>query len=165
MMKADLLITINTTHAQYVLRRDQISELRRVTSPADLERPDLRGKPIRCQELGPLLDPTDVVSQSCQHAVIIPTRRIGLALLVERVDSLHQDDGSQIYPLPALLARHLSHPWYLGVVLRDATPLLLLDLRQIAQYVLLRDAEARSSSKVSVSAKGEPYGSDSDPNA
>ncbi len=161
MMTADLFITINTTRAQYVLRRDQISELRRITSSADLDRPDLRGKPIQSEELGPLLDPTDVASQPCQHAVIVPTRRRGLALLVERIDSLHHDVDSAVYPLPALLARHLLRPWYLGVMLRDATPLLLLDLRQIAQYVLLRDAEARSSSKISVSAKGESYGPDS----
>jgi hypothetical protein len=162
MMTADLFITINTTRTQYVLRRDQISELRRITGPADLARPDLRGKPISCRELGPLLDPADVALQPCHHAVIVPTRRLGLALLVERVDSLHYDDDSQIYPLPALLARHLRYPWCLGVILCDATPLLLLDLRQIAQDVLLRDAAARSSSKVSVSAKGESYGPDSD---
>jgi hypothetical protein len=165
MMTADLFITISTARAQYVLRRDQVSELRRITGPADLERPDLRGKPMSSQELGPLLDPADIASRPGCHAVIVPTRRRGLALLVERVDTLHQDDESRIYPLPALLARHLSRPWYLGVMLRGATPLLLLDLRQIAQYVLLRDAEARSSSKVSVSAKGESYGPDSDSNA
>lgn len=136
MVTADLLLFVCTTHHRYVVRRDQIAEIRLISGSADMERPDARGRPLLCQELGPLLDPLDIRSNARRHALIIATRRRGVALLVERVDDFVGMAPDAVQPLSPLLARRLARPWVLGVLVYDDTPLLVLDLRQIAQDVL-----------------------------
>lgn len=137
MTGATLLLTVQTTLHCYVVRRDQVHELRLIGSSADLERADERGRPLFSRELGPLLDPGDLRSNARRHALIVPTRRRSVALLVERVEQLEAASLDIVQPLAPLLARRLARPWFLGAVLRDDVPTLVLDLRQIAQDVLI----------------------------
>lgn len=131
-----LLISVLTTKHRYIVRRDQILETRLVLNQSDLERPDERGKAIISQELGTLLDPEDVRSNPRRHALIIPTRRRGIALLVERIENVHMEHDCQIHKLPKIFARQLERPWFLGILVENDSPFLILDLRQIAQDVL-----------------------------
>lgn len=131
-----LLLTVITSRHRYIVRRDQFIELRLVTSSADLERPDERGKSIISGELAPLLDPLDVSQTSHRHAMVVPTRRRGIALLVDRIEDIHTATVDDVQRLPSLFARRLERPWFLGVVVEDQEPRLVLDLRQIAQDVL-----------------------------
>lgn len=138
MSSTSLLLTIRTTLHHYLVRRDQMLEIRLITSVADLERPDERGRPLISAELGKLLDPADLRSQARRHALIVPTRRRGVALLVERVEDFSHQNAAAMQPLAPLLRQRLTRPWFLGsVVGDDDTPVLVLDLRQIAQDVLL----------------------------
>lgn len=137
MSTANLLLFVCTTRHRYVVRRDQIAEIRLIRSSADLELPDARGRTLVCQELGPLLDPLDIRSNARRHALIIATRRRSVALLAERMDDFVGMAPDTIQRLSPLLARRLARPWVLGALVCDDLPLLVLDLRQIAQDVLL----------------------------
>jgi chemotaxis signal transduction protein len=136
MSSTGLLLTICTTRHRYIVCRDQILEIRLITRSADLERPDERGHPLVSAELGKLLDPQDLRSNARRHALIIPTRRRGVALLVERVEDFSQQTAGEVQPLAPLLRQRLARPWFMGTVVCDDTPVLVLDLRQIAQDVL-----------------------------
>lgn len=138
-----LLLTVHTTLHRYLVRRDQLAELRIVDAGAGIEGPDERGRPLLTQELGPLLDPRDQGSSSRRHALLVPTRRRSIALLVARIEDFETMGAGTIRPLPPWLLRRLARPWLLGVGVRDDTPVLVLDLRQIAQDVLLGVADQR----------------------
>lgn len=135
-----LLLTIITSLNRYVVRRDQVAEIRMILKPADLERPDERGKLLQGVELGPLLDPFDLRSNARRHALVVPTRRKSVALLVERVVDLNCETLDLVQPMPKVLAKRLTRPWFLGALIQaeGKEPLLVLDLRQIAQDVLMR---------------------------
>lgn len=139
-----LLLTVMTTKHQYIVRRDQILELRLVTDEADLKRPDERGKPIISGELGTLLDPEDVPMTPRRHAIIVPTRRRSIALLVDRIENVQMTAEDSMQKLPALFLRNLSRPWFLGVMVQEDTPVLVLDLRQIAQDVMLMQKKPKT---------------------
>jgi hypothetical protein len=132
-----LLLTVITFRHRYIVCRDQILEMRLVTHRRDLERPDERGKPLFSSELGPLLDPLDVSETHRRHAIIVPTRRRGIALLVDRIEDIACVSANDIQRLPLFFVRRLERPWFLGVIIDQDRPLLVLDLRQIAQDVLL----------------------------
>ncbi len=137
MSTATLLLFACTTRHRYVVRRDQIAEIRLIRRNSDLALPDARGRTLVCQELGPLLDPLDVRRSVRCHALIVATRRRSVALLVERLDDFVGMAPEAVQRLSPLLARHLARPWVLGALVCDDIPLLVLDLRQIAQDVLL----------------------------
>lgn len=138
-MQANLLLTIRTALHRYVVHRTQVSQLLIIHSPADLEQVEEQGPALVSDELGHLLDPRDVLHHSHCHAIVVPLRRRRVALLVERVEDIrmNKETPEEILPLPRLLAATLAHPWYLGVVVRDDTPLLVLDMRQIARHLLV----------------------------
>jgi chemotaxis signal transduction protein len=137
MSENGLLLTVHTPLHRYIVRRDQLRELRVIASPADIEQPDDRGKPMLCCELGALLDPRDQHQNARRHALIVPARRRSVALLVDRIADLRQETPGMVQPLGPLLAPRLARPWFLGAVLHDDQPVLVLDLRQIVQDVLL----------------------------
>jgi chemotaxis signal transduction protein len=132
-----LLLFVSTATHRYVVTRSQILEMRIITRQADIERPDERGKPITAHSLGPLLDPADKDVPRRHHALIIPTRRRGIALLVDRVQDVYQTTEDDVQKLPPLFLRNIERPWFLGIFLYEEEPFLVLDLRQIAQNILL----------------------------
>jgi hypothetical protein len=138
-----LLLTVITEKHRYIVRRDQMIELRLITTAADLHRPDERGKPIISGELSLLLDPDDPPTLNRRHAIIVPTRRRSIALLVDRVEDVHEATERGIQKLPEVFKRRLHRPWFLGVMMQDdTTPLLVLDLRQLAQDMLFQQTES-----------------------
>lgn len=143
MREADMLLTIRSSTQRYVVRRDHVRELRLILSDDDLEQPDERGKALICCELDDLLSGHQSYSVSRRHALIVHLRRRSVALLIDRIEDARPTGEleADIRPLPALLARRLERPWFLGVLIRDETPLLVLDLRQIAQDVLLQQKQ------------------------
>lgn len=138
-MDTDLLLRVHTTLHSYIVRRDHVHELRLVFNQADLEHQDERGRSLLSCELGRLLDPDDLRSNVRRHALVVHLRRRRVALLAERVDAIRIGGGAEdsVQPLPPLLAQRLARPWFLGVFLDDELPLLVLDVRQIAQDVAL----------------------------
>lgn len=86
-------------------------------------------------ELGSLFDQRDVSESDRRYALIVPTRRRNIAFLTERIDEI-TNCAAEIRPLGALLASCLAHPWFLGAMICDNHPLLVLDLHRIAQDVL-----------------------------
>lgn len=138
-MAESLLLMIRTALHRYVVRRDQVHELCIVNKGAELAATDERGRPLLGCELGPLLDPTDIQRQGRQHALVVQLRRRSIALLVNRVDDIYSqaDSVEAIQPLPRLLMRRIERPWFLGVLMCDDTPVLVLDLRTLAQDAVL----------------------------
>lgn len=143
MREADMLLTIRSSTQHYVVRRDHVRELRLILSEDDLERPDERGKALLCCELDAVLSGHEAYSVSRRHAMIVHLRRRSVALLIDRIEEARptHEIEQTICPLPPLLARRLARPWFLGVLVRDEIPLLVLDLRQIAQDVLLQEQQ------------------------
>jgi chemotaxis signal transduction protein len=138
-MYADTLLTIRTTLHRYIVCRSQITEMRSLSSDADINEQDERGRPIISSELGTLLDLEDLRGHDRCHALFVRLRRRTVALLVHRIEDAYMYDAavSMIQPLPPLLARSLEWPWFIGVLLHDAEPILVLDVRRIAQDVVL----------------------------
>jgi chemotaxis signal transduction protein len=147
-MYENVLLIVRTARHGYVVRRTQVNELRLISGSASLEQSDQRGKPIIGSELAHLLEGQEHHDAPGRHALVIHMRRQSVALLVQRVDDIvTQSDtqsaaGTQIQPLPGLLAQRLEMPWVTGVLLCDTTPLLVLDLRRIAHDVLQRHKHA-----------------------
>jgi chemotaxis signal transduction protein len=139
MTDIDLFLTVQTALHRYIVRRDQVHHLQLVSSDDDLEQTDERGKPIINCELAPLLDARDRYNMLRYHALIVRLRRRSVALLVDRIEDarVYTEASERFHPLPPLLSRQLHRPWFLGVLIRDEVPLLVLDLRQIAQDVLM----------------------------
>ncbi len=136
MTQAALLLMAVTTLHRYVVRRDQILELRRITGAADAEQPDERGRPLLLSDLGQLLDPHDIPHNVRRHGLVVPTRRRKVVFLVERVEDF-TDAEPTVQPFAPLLSQSLARPWFLGAVVYAEQPLLVLDLRQIAQDVVM----------------------------
>jgi chemotaxis signal transduction protein len=133
MSRPSLLLTVQTVLHRYVVYRDQILELRIVDNIAELEQIDSRGRPMINRALGGLLDPRDTLNAKRCHALIVQLRRRSVALLVERVADLHTIEmPNLIQPLAPLIVQRLDHPWFLGAMVHNEEPLLVLDLRQIA---------------------------------
>jgi chemotaxis signal transduction protein len=152
MREADMFLTIRSNAQRYIVRRDHVRELRLILSEADLEQPDERGKALIYCELDHLLSGHESYNISRRHALIVHLRRRSVALLIDRIEDARPtaDLEDHVRPLPTLLARRLARPWFLGVLMRNEIPLLVLDLRQIAQDVLLEQhkQQAEAESKV-----------------
>lgn len=136
MRMSGVLLTVRTSMHRYIVRRDHIAEIRMIAGNGDLELRDKRGKPIMRHELGHLLDSENTPIRTRWHALIVSTHHRDVALLVDRVEDIAHTSSEVIQPLAPLLARRLTRPWVLGTLVRDDEPLLVLNLRQIAQAVL-----------------------------
>jgi chemotaxis signal transduction protein len=67
-----------------------------------------------------------------------------VALLFERIANTITIAEDAIQCIPVLLRKRLQRPWFLGVYSeQDDAPLLVLDLRQIAQDVMLASKEKK----------------------
>jgi chemotaxis signal transduction protein len=138
-MYDDLLLTVRIAEQRYIVRRSQVNELRLISSGADLAFPDEHGRDVLCFDLADLFTPYDANRSHQGHALIIHMRRRSVGLLVERVEDVNSQTEMHevIQPLPPLLAPSLDHAWFGGVLVRDEALLLVLDLRRIAQDILL----------------------------
>lgn len=138
-MDTNLLLKVHTTLHSYIVRRDQVHELRLVLGSADLEGVDERGRQMVNCELGRMLDPADLRGHVRRHALVVHMRRRNVALLAERIDAIRvaAEPEQLVQPLPSLLAQRLDYPWFMGVFIHEELPLLVLDVQQIARHVLL----------------------------
>jgi hypothetical protein len=96
---------------------------------------DPTGRPLICRELAALFGEAVVGAAGRRQAIMITLRRRSVGLLVDHIDSLEAADGSAVQPLSPILARRMARPWFLGAIVCDDLPLLLLDLRRIATDV------------------------------
>ncbi len=101
---------------------------------------DERGQPMQQIRLPDLLQS---IPAPVHHALLVATRRRTVALLVTAIDLWVQpsDVVPVIQPLPPVLRRALTHAWITGILITDGQPLLLLNLRQIAQDALKQAAQ------------------------
>lgn len=137
MSRTSLLLTVQTVLHRYVVCHDQIFELRIVNDVAELEQIDSRGRPMVSRTLGSLLDPSDTLRARRCHALIVQLRRRSVALLVERVENFHTIEmPNLVQPLAPLMAQRLEHTWFLGAMIHNEEPILVLDLPQIALEAL-----------------------------
>lgn len=147
-MSADVILVVRMGPRSYVVRREQVHELRRMPGGPGGETVDARGKPMVNVALGPLLDPDGPQNGANNHAILVQLRRRSVAFMVDFIDRLDAPEpdevgtpgGTAILPLPPLLKRRLARPWFAGVLIGAAGLLLVLDLRQIAQDVVLGQA-------------------------
>lgn len=148
MSYAGLLLIVMTRLHRYVVRREHMLELRVVADETDLERPDEHDKPLERCELGPLLDPHDTPTSTRRHALIVPSHLGSVAFLVDRIEDMQRETSTTtMHPMPSLFVRQLKRPWFPGVFVLEETPLLVLDLRQIAQDVLIQRNEEHEEHK------------------
>ena len=100
---------------------------------------DERGHAVRQVPLAPVLG---LPAIPARHALLVPTRRRTVALLVEATDLFEQvgDLVPLILPVPPLIAQAVGHQWLGGIMIHDDYPLQLLDVRQIAQDALKQPA-------------------------
>jgi len=98
---------------------------------------DLRGNVLICRELGALLGADQSATIGRRSAITIRLRRRSIALMIDHVDSLGDAGQLKIQPLSALLTRRLARPWFLGAIVYQDAPILLLDLRRIATDVVI----------------------------
>ncbi|NJL33197.1 MAG: hypothetical protein HC893_04255, partial [Chloroflexaceae bacterium] len=119
-LSAHMLLSVEVAGAMYVVQREHIGAMRGIFRPADLEYPDEHGRPMLTRRLADLFALTDSAAPppTRQHALIVPTRRRSVALLVDRVDELDLSGAliNNIQPLPDVLARRLGRPWFSGVL-------------------------------------------------
>jgi hypothetical protein len=137
-METDLLI-VCTSQQRYAVRRDQLLGLRMIITAEDMERPDDRGKPVNSMDLGEVLGINSQATHHHRHALVVPSRRRSVLLLVDRVEHLCAAMEERLHPFPRLLRHQVARPWFLGVLIEpDAMPVLVLDVRQIAQDILMK---------------------------
>lgn len=117
----------------FLVQHSQVSHAVSVAHAAALQ--DERGQPMRQVALAPMLG---LPATPARHALLVPTRRRTVALLVESLDLFEQADDamSLILPVPPLIAQAVGHQWLSGIMIHDDYPLQLLDVRQIAQDAL-----------------------------
>lgn len=128
------LLSIWVAGRHYLTHRDQVDAVGLIDPFAPPL--DRHGKPQICCELAPLFGIDMAVPPGRRHGLSVVLRRRGVILLVDRID-LQSVGVPTVQPLAPLLVRRLARPWFLGVVVEDDQPLLVLDLRRIATDVAL----------------------------
>lgn len=131
----NLLLILRAGTQRFLVQRAQIDHLGLVdpaASPADLH-----GRPTLYRHLGPLLEPTAPAQIGRCHAITIALRRRSVVLLADYIDDHGQLGQLVVQPLAPLLARRLARPWFLGTAICNDTPVLVLDLRQLATDIAL----------------------------
>ncbi|MEI8306065.1 MAG: hypothetical protein WCF99_03255 [Chloroflexales bacterium] len=98
---------------------------------------DQRGHPLICRHLATLLGDAEVLAPGRHHAMTVVLRRRSVALLVNHIDTLDGTGPYEIHPLSPLITRRLTLPWFLGAIIYQDAPLLLLDLHRIATDVAI----------------------------
>jgi hypothetical protein len=133
-MAEALLLIVKTARRRYVVRRDDLTDIKLVVG-ADALAGERFDRPVLGAELGPLLDPADHSTLPRRRALIVPLRRRYIALLVDYVEDFLE--RTQSAPLPALLRERLSQHWAVGALAVENDLIVQLDLRAVARSVLL----------------------------
>lgn len=123
-MPDQTLLVVSTPLHRYIIRNDDVQELRLIASPSQYT-----------YDLGTLLDPADVSTRSRRPGLVVPLRRKEVIFLIEQVDLLEQ--APPLLALPPLLQTHVTQPWATGVLELDGQLALHLDVRAIARAALL----------------------------
>lgn len=121
---------IEAGRRRYAVAQAQIERLG-MLDPLDPP-PSKRGYPLICRELGSLLGGSGPAPKGRRHALTVAVRRRDVALLIDHIDSIGEDEQPTIQPLGPIFARRLAWPWFLGAVIYREDPLLVLDLHRIA---------------------------------
>lgn len=137
------VLTVHTRLHTYAVLHTEELQLRLLPVGAGLPSRDQRNRPLVDADLGSLLDAQDV-AQSRRCAIVVPLRRRSVALLCDTVSDLREADPDTLVALPVLFVHRLPHEWIAGVYVPADTPILLLNLRQIALDVLRRTAQGDS---------------------
>lgn len=125
-----LLLAVRDGARRYLVPHAHVDQIRLLDGAA-LPAHDDRGRPLLARALGDLLEPGQPPAAR-RHALLVTLRRRSVVLLVERVETLAAAEGCQPQPLPPLIERALARAWFLGTVIADGEPVLVLDLRRIA---------------------------------
>ncbi|NTW97859.1 MAG: hypothetical protein HGB28_04840 [Oscillochloris sp.] len=129
------ILSIDAGRRRYVIAQAQVDHLG-LLDPAEAPT-DLSGRALICRDLGPMLGGAGHTAGGRRHAVTIALRRRSVALLIDHIDSLDEEEPLKIQALSPLLAYRLARPWFIGAVVYRDAPLLLLDLRRIATDVAI----------------------------
>lgn len=138
-MPSGILLLARTRIRRYAVRFDDVSAVRRVSSPADAQHDDAERAPILV-DLGALFDPHDLLADDYRHGLVVPIRRRQVVLLVAAVETFL--DHPQVHPLPTMMQRRLQQPWAIGVLALDDTPTVVLDVRAVARSVMVSHSRA-----------------------
>ena len=125
-----LLVRPATRH--YLVRRDDLTDMRRIAGPADLDALGTPDRPAVPVKLSALLG--EPAPERANQALIVSLRRRPVVFLVQHVEMLIEH--AHVEPLPALLRAALGDAWSVGTLLIDEEPTIVLDLRAIARSVL-----------------------------
>lgn len=134
-MTANLMLIVRTPARRYAVRRDDVFDIRCIPAFAALDDHARFERPIIGVELGALLEATAAPASTRRHALLVPLRRVFVALLVDAVETFLERGACA--PLPALIREQLAWPWAIGALPLDDELILQLDLRAIARSVLL----------------------------
>jgi hypothetical protein len=141
-MASAMLLIVRTSLRRYVVRRDDVFDIRLIPGLEALADDTQFDRPVLGVELGALLDPADRARPARRRALLVPLRRRYVALLVDDVDGFLEQ--MQCAPLPHLLSARLGQPWAVGALALEDELLVQLDLRAIARSVLAgRSDESR----------------------
>jgi hypothetical protein len=141
-MAPAMLLIVRTPLRRYVVRRDDVFDIKLIPGPEALADNMLFDRPVVGVELGMLLDPADRGGLTRRRALLVPLLRRYVALLVDNVDAFLEQ--VQCVPLPPLLSARLGQPWAVGALALEDELLVQLDLRAIARSVLAgRSGESR----------------------
>ncbi|NNJ09316.1 hypothetical protein EKD04_003140 [Chloroflexales bacterium ZM16-3] len=129
------ILGVETGRRRYAITPAQVDHIGLLDPKG--EPSDQHGRMLICRDLGPLLGGDATTIAGRYHAITVSLRRRSVALMIDRIDSLDGEGPLEIQPLAPLLSRHLARPWFLGAVVYQGEPLLLLDLRRIATDVAI----------------------------
>lgn len=136
-MPDDLLLIVHTARHRYIVRRDDVFEIKLIPSASEMPLDD-RGRPYIGVELGQLLDPADCSAAQRRRALVVPLRRRLIAILADQIDAL--ETAAQLQPLPDLLRARLSQPWAIGALQLEQDVIIQIDLRAVARSALAQSS-------------------------
>ncbi len=127
-----LFLLVRPTTRRYLVRREDLTDMRRIAGPGDLDALGTPARPAVPVELSALLG--EGAPERANQALIVSLRRRPVVFLVQQVEMLIEH--ARVEPLPALLRTALGDAWSVGAVLIDDEPTIVLDLRAVARSVL-----------------------------
>lgn len=127
-----LFLLVRPATRRYLVRREDLTDMRRIAGPGDLDALGTPDRPAVPVELSALLG--EGTPERANQALIVSLRRRPVVFLVQQVEMLIE--YARVEPLPALLRTALGDAWSVGAVLIDDEPTIVLDLRAVARSVL-----------------------------
>jgi hypothetical protein len=129
-----LLIVVYTAIRSYAVKREDVTQMRALSTPEDLASLGTAERPPIPIDLGTLLDPNDRSTALRRHGLVVPLRRRPIVFYVDRIDTAIEQ--AVIQPLPPMLAGHLRDSWSAGVLDHAGKLMIVIDLRAVARSVL-----------------------------